>query len=151
MIYTKIYQFLTFNLKKWGQNDPKSKSCKKIRINHARKSPYTNFLKMYTKTRTSIDFCKYCPDYMRKPDLKIVFCYISQLNFLRKLLKFHQYWSNFTKQSCVLMPINILHIFEFLKNYQFLCPFWALLGPKLIFLKIFPLLSDHPTIDIKEL
>ena len=130
--------FLTFDLLKRGQKDSKSKSCKRIRIQHTRKPPYTNFLKMYTKTRTSIDFCKYCPDYMREPDLKIVFCYISQLNFLRKLLKFHQYWSNFTKQTFVRMPINILHIFEFLKNYQFLCPFWALLGPKLIFLKMFP-------------
>ena len=54
MTYTKIYQFLTFDLLKRGQKDPKSKSCKRIRIQHTRKPPYTNFLKMYTKTRTPI-------------------------------------------------------------------------------------------------
>ena len=45
---------LTFDLSKQGQNDLKSKTSNRIRIQHTRKPPYTNFLKMYQNTRTPI-------------------------------------------------------------------------------------------------
>ena len=47
---------LTFDLSKRGQNDFPSKISTRIRIQHTRKPPYTNFLKMYPKTRTQLKY-----------------------------------------------------------------------------------------------
>ena len=55
---------LTFDLSKRGQNDSQSKTSTRIRIQHTRKPPDTNFLKMYPKTRTPIQIWVLCPVYI---------------------------------------------------------------------------------------
>ena len=63
---------LTFDLSKRGQNDSQSKTSTRIRIQHTRKPPDTNFLKMYPKTRTPIKIWVLCPDYCDNAEHNIV-------------------------------------------------------------------------------
>ena len=62
----------------------------------------------------------------RKPDLKIVFCYISQLIFFSKLLIFHQFWLKNHKINICEDGHKYTSHFGVLKNFSIFGPF---LGP----------------------
>ena len=93
---------LTFDLSKRGQNDFPSKMSTRIRIQHTRKPPYTNFLKMYPKTRTQLKYEFY--------DLTIV----TMLNTI--LCK--------TVQLATQCHVGILYINTCSGTFRYPCPTW---------------------------